>query len=58
MRKVMENMPAPYNSTELFSFHSISKGITGECGFRGGYVEISEMDPEVMAQFVKAKSKI
>lgn len=31
-------MPAPYNEAELFSFHSISKGITGECGFRGGYV--------------------
>jgi aspartate/methionine/tyrosine aminotransferase len=49
MRKVKENMPAPYNSTELFSFHSISKGITGECGLRGGYVEISEIDPLVMA---------
>lgn len=44
-RKVMQAMPYPYNNTELFSFHSISKGITGECGFRGGYVDISNMDP-------------
>ena len=27
----------------LFSLHSISKGFTGECGHRGGYMEIRNM---------------
>lgn len=27
----------------LFSFHSISKGFTGECGHRGGYMELRNM---------------
>jgi alanine transaminase len=26
---------------EIYSFHSISKGIIGECGVRGGYFEIT-----------------
>ena len=25
---------------ELFSFHSTSKGLIGECGRRGGYMEV------------------
>lgn len=33
---------------EIYSFHSISKGIFGECGLRGGYMEIStNIDKEV-----------
>jgi alanine transaminase len=33
---------------EIYSFHSISKGITGECGLRGGYLEITtKNDPDV-----------
>ena len=27
----------------LFSLHSISKGFTGECGHRGGYLELRNM---------------
>ena len=38
-------MGAPYsNKLELASFHSVSKGITGECGLRGGYVEYWNVD--------------
>jgi alanine transaminase len=56
MRKVKESLPAPYNEVELFSFHSISKGISGECGFRGGYAEISSVNDEVLAEISKMKS--
>jgi alanine transaminase len=36
-------------NVELFSFHSTSKGVTGECGLRGGYVEAVNIDTEVEA---------
>jgi alanine transaminase len=39
-------MEAPYNEVELFSFHSVSKGIIGECGFRGGYFEMQSISTE------------
>ncbi|CAK89418.1 unnamed protein product (macronuclear) [Paramecium tetraurelia] len=42
---------------EIYSFHSISKGITGECGLRGGYMEItSKIDSEVHFQIHKSKT--
>ncbi|RPI18928.1 MAG: aminotransferase class I/II-fold pyridoxal phosphate-dependent enzyme [Ignavibacteriae bacterium] len=40
----------------LFSFHSVSKGFTGECGHRGGYLEIRNIPNEVLAQFIKLQS--
>ena len=40
----------------LFSLHSISKGFLGECGHRGGYLEIRNVPDEVMAEFVKLQS--
>jgi aspartate/methionine/tyrosine aminotransferase len=42
--------------TSLFSLHSVSKGFLGECGHRGGYMEIRNVSDEVMAQFVKLQS--
>jgi len=41
---------------ELFSFHSTSKGLLGECGRRGGYYECSGIDAEVMEQLFKVAS--
>jgi aspartate/methionine/tyrosine aminotransferase len=41
---------------ELISFHSISKGMVGECGRRGGYFECVNIDPEVMDQIYKLAS--
>mmetsp|Transcript_11727 Transcript_11727/g.24713 ORF Transcript_11727/g.24713 Transcript_11727/m.24713 type:complete len:561 (-) Transcript_11727:170-1852(-) len=32
---------------ELCSFHSVSKGVFGECGQRGGYVELVGIDEDV-----------
>lgn len=43
-------------SVELVSFHSISKGVSGECGRRGGYFELTNMDSEVEAQIYKLAS--
>ncbi|MCX6639072.1 MAG: aminotransferase class I/II-fold pyridoxal phosphate-dependent enzyme [bacterium] len=43
-------------SVPLFSFHSVSKGFLGECGHRGGYMEIRNVPDNVMAQFIKLQS--
>jgi len=40
----------------LVSFHSISKGFTGECGLRGGYFELTNIDSAVKAQLTKLAS--
>ena len=40
----------------LFSFHSVSKGFLGECGHRGGYMEIRNMPDDVYAEVIKLLS--
>jgi len=55
-KKVMSEMGAPYNKMELASFMSCSKGYMGECGIRGGYAELVNIDPEVLAMFHKSIS--
>ena len=40
----------------LFSFHSCSKGFLGECGQRGGYMEIRNIPDDVVAQITKLQS--
>jgi aspartate/methionine/tyrosine aminotransferase len=40
----------------LFSFHSCSKGYLGECGQRGGYVEVRNLPADVMAELTKLQS--
>lgn len=40
----------------LFSLHSVSKGFLGECGHRGGYLELRNVPDDVVAQFVKLQS--
>ncbi|KAG5325354.1 ALAT2 aminotransferase, partial [Pseudoatta argentina] len=55
-KKVMTEMGEPYSKMELASFMSISKGYMGECGIRGGYAEIINMDPEVMKVLLKSIS--
>ena len=56
MKKVLNEMPEPYNNLELFSFHSTSKGFIGECGLRGGYMEFTNINTDVAAQIIKLKS--
>lgn len=56
-KKVINQMGAPYaESLELVSFHSISKGQTGECGRRGGYFELVNFSPEAQEQVYKLAS--
>ncbi|KAL4648455.1 alanine aminotransferase 2-like isoform X1 [Arapaima gigas] len=56
-KKVLFEMGLPYmNTVELTSFHSTSKCYMGECGFRGGYMEVVNVDPEVKAQLTKLVS--
>ena len=40
----------------LFSFHSCSKGFLGECGQRGGYMELRNVPADVVAEVTKLQS--
>jgi aspartate/methionine/tyrosine aminotransferase len=40
----------------LFTLHSVSKGFLGECGHRGGYLELRNLPDDVLGQFVKLQS--
>jgi len=40
----------------LFSFHSCSKGFIGECGHRGGYMEMRNVPKDVADQVAKLQS--
>jgi aspartate/methionine/tyrosine aminotransferase len=44
------------DAIELVSFHSTSKGLFGECGRRGGYMELVGIDPDVKDQLYKLAS--
>ncbi|KAJ3315356.1 hypothetical protein HDV04_003749 [Boothiomyces sp. JEL0838] len=55
-KKVLKSMGSKYDTVELISFHSISKGMIGECGRRGGYFECVNVAPEVMELFYKIAS--
>ena len=44
------------SDVSLFSFHSASKGFIGECGHRGGYMEIRNVPGEVVDQIAKLQS--
>lgn len=41
---------------EMISFHTVSKGYMGECGMRGGYMEIHNMDQGLKDQLYKMSS--
>ncbi|KAJ3998678.1 transaminase [Lentinula boryana] len=44
------------SSVPLVSFHSVSKGVLGECGRRGGYFECTNFSPEILALIYKMVS--
>lgn len=54
--RMLQKEDSSYNSVQLMSFHSTSKGIIGECGFRGGYTEFVGMSERVMGLFSKVAS--
>lgn len=48
--------PTRNAGVQLASFHSTSKGFAGECGRRGGYVELVGFDAAVRAELYKLAS--
>lgn len=52
-KKVVRKSQSPI---PLFSFHSISKGVSGECGRRGGYFECTNISDDVIAMIYKMVS--
>uniref|UniRef100_A0A667YFG8 alanine transaminase n=1 Tax=Myripristis murdjan TaxID=586833 RepID=A0A667YFG8_9TELE len=48
-KKVLFEMGQEYSDRmQLASFHSLSNAVMGECGLRAGYMELVNMDPEVI----------
>ena len=52
-KKLVSKLNSPI---ELVSLHSVSKGMIGECGHRGGYFELHNFDQEVEQQIYKLAS--
>lgn len=53
LRDLQKEVPGKFDNLELVSLNSISKGMVGECGHRGGYFELTGFDKEVTAQIYK-----
>jgi glutamate--glyoxylate aminotransferase len=54
---VLAELGEPYKSgLELISFHTVSKGVYGECGLRGGYMEMVNIDPRTVEEVYKVSS--
>ena len=56
LRTMQKSEPGKYDYVELVSLHSISKGMVGECGQRGGYFELVGFDTAVVNQIYKVVS--
>ncbi|TPX57036.1 hypothetical protein SpCBS45565_g08290 [Spizellomyces sp. 'palustris'] len=56
LKRQGKTMGPAYGNVELISFHSVSKGVVGECGRRGGYFECTSIDPQVKELFYKIAS--
>eukprot|EP01088_Endostelium_zonatum_P003055 TRINITY_DN1401_c0_g1_i1.p1 TRINITY_DN1401_c0_g1~~TRINITY_DN1401_c0_g1_i1.p1 ORF type:complete len:491 (-),score=147.59 TRINITY_DN1401_c0_g1_i1:42-1514(-) len=54
--KTLSSSQPEYNHFELVSFHSVSKGFVGECGQRGGYMEMVGIADKVKEQIYKLVS--
>ncbi|CAM6087577.1 unnamed protein product [Calypogeia fissa] len=55
-KKVSRNMGLSDKDYCLISFHSVSKGYYGECGKRGGYMEVTGLPQDVKDQLYKLAS--
>lgn len=56
VKKTAYDMDFPYRGMEIVSFYSTSKGFMGECGARGGYYEVINMDSNVKVEHDKLAS--
>ncbi|CAN0877790.1 Alanine aminotransferase 2, mitochondrial [Linum grandiflorum] len=55
-KKISRAMGCSDKDLPLVSFQSVSKGYHGECGKRGGYMEVTGFTPEVREQIYKVAS--
>ncbi|CAL8583717.1 alanine transaminase, variant 2 [Xanthoria parietina] len=53
LRDLQKEQPGKFDNLEVASLNSISKGMVGECGHRGGYFELTGFDPKVAEQIYK-----
>lgn len=56
LSQLIEEHPELYQDVQLASLHSTSKGVSGECGQRGGYMELVGFSPEVKDVIFKLAS--
>lgn len=57
MKKVLMDMGGEISGEqELISFHTVSKGVYGECGLRGGYMEAVNIHPGTIDELYKISS--
>lgn len=56
LSELIESNPDLYSSVQLASLHSTSKGVSGECGQRGGYMELTGFTDEVRLIIFKLAS--
>lgn len=54
--KLLAENPEIYKNVQLASLHSTSKGVSGECGQRGGYMELVGFSKEVREIIFKLAS--
>lgn len=56
-RKILFDTGLPMSKeVQLVSFHTVSKGYWGECGQRGGYFEMTNLDPQTVDEIYKVAS--
>ncbi|CAA0821178.1 Alanine aminotransferase 2- mitochondrial [Striga hermonthica] len=55
-KKIARSMGYGEKDISLVSFQSVSKGYYGECGKRGGYMEVTGFSPEIREQIYKVAS--
>ena len=53
LSELKRDHPAEFDDLQLVSFHSTSKGLHGECGLRGGYMELVGFDDQTYAEIKK-----
>lgn len=56
LRKLQKEHPGLYDNVQLASLHSTSKGVSGECGQRGGYMELTGFTHEIRQVVLKLAS--
>ncbi|CCE64898.1 hypothetical protein TPHA_0J00750 [Tetrapisispora phaffii CBS 4417] len=53
LRDLQRRVPGKYENVQLASLHSTSKGVSGECGQRGGYMELTGFSTEIKHEILK-----